>query len=194
MKSSTLLQSFLLSAGLMLGGIPAVHADHAYTIVPSGSYLYNLLNDNYSPGQTPWWSSSQHNPGSGHFCNQETYSQGHHENHGRGDGHDHRDHWQHGKYDGRGAGHDHRDHRQHGKYDGRGDGHDHRDHRQHSKYDGRGDGHDQKGRKQHGKLDGRDDGRDHKGRRLQGKHHGRDNAGRKGQRSSSAGIGYTGRS
>ena len=69
MKTSTLLQSFLLAAGLMAGGIPAAHAEQAYSIVPS-SFIYNLLHDNYSPEQSPWRAYSQYYPGSSNSCNQ----------------------------------------------------------------------------------------------------------------------------
>lgn len=143
MKSSTLLQSFLLTAGLMVGSIPATQADQAYTIVPS-SFLYNLLHDNDDPGLTPWWSSSQYNPGSRHYCKQGKHSPGHHGNPGRGNGYGHTGHWNHGKYDSRGDGHDRRDH-WHGKYDGHFDGHKHKGHKQHGKHDARNDS----GRKDH---------------------------------------------
>jgi hypothetical protein len=152
MKTGTLLQSFLLTAGLILGGIPTVQADYAYSGKPGSGKYHHFQNDRRSSGHTPWWSSSHHGK------------------------HNPERHWQNGKYDSRGDRHDRGNHWKHGKYDGRGDRHDHGDHWKHGKYDGRGHGRDRKDIWQHGRHDGRGD------------------AGRKGQRSRSAGIGYTGRS
>jgi hypothetical protein len=147
MKSGSLLQSLLLVAGLVVGGIPAVQADHAYPANPgSGKYHY-LLKDKRSSGHTPWWSSSYHGK----------HNPKHHWKHDRGGGHD-LGRWQYGRYDSRSDGRDHGERWKHGRFDGHGSGRDQKGHRQHGNRDGWGD------------------------------------AGRKGQRSRSAGIGYTGRS
>ena len=174
MKTGTLLQSFLLAAGLVLGGIPAVQADHAYPGNPGGGKYHHLLKDKHSHGHAPWWSSSYHGK----------HDPKHHVNQCNSRDHDHRP-WHYDRHDAHGDRHDHGGYWKHGKYDGRGDWYGHGDHWKHDKYDARGDRHDHKGHKGD---------KHHKDYKKHGKRDGRDDQGRKGYRSSSAGIGYTGRS
>ena len=103
----------------------------------------------------------------------------------------------HGKHNPKNHGRDNRfeyKHRLSDRHDGHGDRHDYRDRLRHGKHDGHGDWYDHGDRWKYGKYNNRSDGRDHKDYKKHGKHDGRDDAGRKGHRSRSAGIGYTGRS
>jgi hypothetical protein len=169
MKTGTLLQSFLLAAGLILGGISAVQAHSDYSSNPGNGKYHHFQHDKRSSGHTPWWSSSYHG------------------NHRKSSGHDH-NHWQYGRHDGHGDGRDHGDHWKYGKRDGHGDRNDHGDRWKHGKYDGRGDGRDHKDYKDRKVY------KDRKDYKKYGRRDGRDDAGRKGHQSRSAGIGYTGRS
>ncbi|MGD8630391.1 MAG: hypothetical protein PVG72_06625 [Gammaproteobacteria bacterium] len=159
MKTATLLQSFLLAAGLMLGGIPAVQADRPHSDAPAHGNYHNLQHNKHGSGHTPWWSSSRHGK----------HNPKNHGNHGRDNGLRYR-HWLHDR---------HGDH---------GDRHKYGDSLWHDRHDGHGD------RWKHGKYDGHDDGHDHKDYKKHGKREGWDDAGRKGHRSRSSGIRYTGRS
>ena len=165
MKTGILLQSFLLAAGLTLGGIPAVQADRPHSDAPGHANHHNVQHHKHGSGHTPWWSSSRHGK----------HNPKNHKNHGRDKGLEY-SHWLSDRHHGHGDRHDHDGHGWHGKYDGYGNRHNQGDHWWHGKHDGLDNRHDRKGHRQHGK------------------HAGRDNAGRKGIRSRSAGIGYTGRS
>jgi hypothetical protein len=123
MKTSTLLQSFLLAAGLLLGGTSAVHADRAHATIPSGGYYHSHQHDGRSSGHTPQWYSGHHHPGRANLSHHGKYygkhNLNHHENRHQGHGYGHGGHRQYGKHDGRGYGRDHKGHWQHGTYDTR---------------------------------------------------------------------------
>ena len=155
MKSSTLIQTFLLATGLMLGGISVAHADRPHSTNPGKGHPHHVQHESHGYGHTPWWAFNRH----------KEYSHKHQGKHA-GSSHDHSrwqsgwrdshgDHWKHGKYDGRDVRHHDGNHWKHGKHEGRGDGRDRKDHRWHDRHD---------------------------------------DAARKGHRSRSASIGYTGRS
>jgi hypothetical protein len=165
MKTGTLLQSFLLTAGLVLGGISAAEAHNQYSGNPGNGKYHHLPSYKSNSGHTPWWSSSRH------------------------DNHAPEHHWKHGK-----SSINNHDHRPLDKHDRHGDRYDRKDHWKHGKYDGHGDRRDHGDRMKRGKYDGHGDGRDHKGHRQYNKREGRADAGRKEQRFRPAGIGYTGRS
>lgn len=143
MKTSTLVQSSLLAASLLLGGTSAVHADRAHSTMPSGGHYHSLPHDKRSSGHTSQWSSGHHKPGGAYFSDHGEHHGKHnpkrHENHRQANGYDQGRRWQHGKHDGWGDGRDHKGQWQYGKHNGRGEGRDHKDYWQHGKYDGRDD-------------------------------------------------------
>jgi hypothetical protein len=123
MKISTLLQSSLLAAGLLLGGTSAVHADRAHATIPSGGHNHSVRDDGRSYGHTPQRFSGHHIPGraylSDHGKHYGKHKLKHHENHGQGHGYGQEGRWKYGKHDGRGYGRDHKGHWQHGTCDAR---------------------------------------------------------------------------
>jgi hypothetical protein len=131
MKIRTLLQSFLLTAGLLLGGTSAALADHAHSTVASSGDYHSLSHDNRGAGHTSQWSSGHHNPGSSHLGYRGEHREKHRPNQHDNYGHGLR--WHCGKHDGHGDGRDHKVQWQHGKYDGR-DYTGHKEHR--SRYGG----------------------------------------------------------
>jgi len=105
MKTSTLLQSSLLAAGLLLGGTSAVHADSAYPIILHGGNFHPYSHDYHSCKHTPGWHTGHRHDRGYHFDQHwkphGKHNKGHHGDHGQGDWHDYR---RHGKHDDRNDG------------------------------------------------------------------------------------------
>jgi hypothetical protein len=123
MNTSTLIQSCLLAAGLLLCGTSPVHADRVHATIPSGGNYHSLRHDSHSPGHTPQWSSGHPIPGRAslryHGKPYGKHKFNHHENRDRGQGYGHGGNWQYGKHDGRGFGRDRQGHWHQGKYEAR---------------------------------------------------------------------------
>jgi len=101
MKTSTLLQSFLLTAALLLVGTSVVHAHNGYPITLRGSDFHGCQH-------TPGWHTGKRHERSYHLdrhwkAHGKHYKR-HHGGHDRGDWHADREHWQHGNLDNRNNG------------------------------------------------------------------------------------------
>ncbi len=103
MKTTTLFQSSLLAAGLLLGGMSAAHADNAYTIITHGGDFHPHSHDYRSCRYMPGWHHDYRRDSSYHSGHHRKHAgkhqEGHHESHDRGDRHEDTGHWQQGKHD-----------------------------------------------------------------------------------------------
>ena len=108
MKTSTLLHSCLLTAGLMLGGTSAVQADNAYSIILRGGDFHYPVHDYHSCRHTSGWHAGHSHDRGNHYGHHEKYHgkphKKHHGSHGREGGHRDGGRWQHGKLDNRQGG------------------------------------------------------------------------------------------
>lgn len=113
MKASTLLQSSLLAAGLLLGGMSVAHADGRYSIILRSGDFHRYPYDYHHCKKPGWHTGHPHDRGyhfNHHGKSHRKHHKGYHGHRDQSDWHGHRERWLHGKLD------DRNDDGRHGKH------------------------------------------------------------------------------